>query len=82
MTTTKYEAGVWEQHSEDNDGDGLTVWSRHTTESLARAAAVRYARGRNAPTGGALSWCGGYRLTDGGRVRWVTATGEASRLAQ
>lgn len=67
-------AGVWNQITENDDGVGLVVWSRHTTRDLAERAARRYARDRTASTGGPLSWCGGVRAPDGS-VRWLHADG-------
>lgn len=62
-------AGVWEQ------GAGLVVWSRHSSEVLARRAAVRYARRQHQPTGGMLSWCGGVRGPGGPDITWYRADG-------
>ena len=64
-----YSAGIGEQR-----GDGLVVLSHHSRRDLAVRAAVRYARGRQSPTGGALSWCGGVRSPDG-RVSWYRTDG-------
>ncbi len=65
----RYQAGVYEQNV------GFVVWSRHSTETLARRAARRYAR-RNAriKTGGALTWAGGVRFPDG-TERWYSGDG-------
>ena len=72
--SSKWAAGVWEQYAEDEGGDGFVEWSRHSTETLARAAALRYAGQRSPRTGGSLSWSGGVRAP-GGHVQWVARDG-------
>ena len=71
MDTLRYSAGVWEQ---GRSLDGFCEWSRHRTEAAAQNAARKYARRHRAqvPTGGALSWSGGWREDDG-PVEWVNA---------
>jgi len=67
-----YTSGVWEQYPCDQDGIGFVVRSRHTTAALARAAARRIAsllRRHWPDTGGAMTWCGGWRGPDG-VVHW------------
>ena len=72
--TQRWEAGIWEQIG------GFVAWSSHKNESLALAAARRYARQRRAPTGGALSWSGGVCAPDGSVV-WYDAAGQIQHLA-
>ena len=75
----KYEAGVWDQNIEQEDGVGFKMRSRHSTIELAIKAAIRYAKKRlNSPdllTGGALTWSGGYREINNGKVFWVNSDG-------
>lgn len=70
-----YSVGEWEQHREEIDGIGFLARSRHSTEELARRAAIRLAKSFTHPTGGALSWAGGVRLPSG-EVRWYGRDGE------
>jgi len=66
-----YEAGVWEQASDEDSG--FVVWSYHSTEAMAMKAARRYAadlKEHGPATGGMLSWSGGYRHVDG-PVTWI-----------
>ncbi len=79
--TERYEAGIWEQSQEEEDGIGLVVWSRHSRRDLAERAALRYARERTASTGGALTWCGGVRAPDGS-VDWLDRNGEVQHRTQ
>ena len=50
-----YAAGAWEQYKEEIDGIGFSARSHHSTEELARRAAIRLAKSFAQPTGGALS---------------------------
>lgn len=67
-TPFPYRAGVWEQSI------GLLVWSRHRTQDAARGRAIRYARKQTAPTGGTLSWSGGWSDLEG-KIHWVDRDG-------
>jgi hypothetical protein len=66
-----YEAGIWEQHA------GFVAWSKHRTADLAKNRALTYAKRlktESTQAGGALSWAGGVRGTDGS-VRWYDSDG-------
>lgn len=67
----QYQAGVWEQ------GREFVGWSKHSTEELARSAAVKYARQQAMTSGGPLSWCGGVMAPDG-TVTWYQRDGSVA----
>ena len=71
MTTGGWAAGIWSQNraEEAPDSGGFVVWSRHSREDLAQAAARRYARADTSHTGGAMTWVGGVRAPSG-ELRW------------
>lgn len=75
MSNMKYEAGVWDQHQEDEDGVGFIPWSRHSRRDLAERAARKYARESTARTGSFLMWAGGVRMPNG-EVYWLNEDGE------
>jgi hypothetical protein len=70
-----YAAGIWTQNGRfwEQNG-GFFERSRHSTFELAMRAAIKYAKGRDAPTGGSLSWAGGVECPDE-TVHWYNSTG-------